>query len=276
MRCALIRYALSWLAAVAACSFAQAALAEIPQALDRATFSVGGFYPTIDTRISANGPAVAGTDLSFERDLGIDNHRALTNVRIELLLLDSQGFSVGGYQYSKSAGSTLARDIEFGGNEYNASAFVEARLRLQTYNAAWHWWFAPTVEDVVGVGLGAAYYDLKGTIDGGITVNDHSATAHGEAEGNAIAPLLMLGWRHAFSESLRTYAYFSGVRKPSGKLTGHLVNGTLGMEYYPWRNLGFALEYSANNLDLKAEKASWEGRASMHFYGPSAFVRLRF
>jgi hypothetical protein len=47
------------------------------------------------------------------------------------------------------------------------------------------------------------------------------------------------------------------------------------MEYYPWRNLGFALEYSANNLDLKADKESWEGRASMHFYGPSAYVRLR-
>jgi len=275
MRCALIRYLRACLAAVAACAFAQAAVADIPEALDRASFSVGGFYPTVDTRVSANGPAVAGTDLSFERDLGIDNHRGLTSVRADLLVLDSQGFSIGGYQYSKGAGSTLARDIEFGGNDYHASAFVEAHVRLQTYNAAWHWWFTPTVEDVVGVGLGAAYYDLKGVIDGGISVNDRSATAHGEAEGNAIAPLLMLGWRHAFSGNLRCYAYFSGVKKPSGTVTGHLLNGTLGMEYYPWRNLGFALEYSANNLDLKANKESWEGRASMHFYGPSLYVRLR-
>ena len=125
------------------------------------------------------------------------------------------------------------------------------------------------------MGLGAAYYDLKGVIDGGISVNGHSATAHGEAEGNAIAPLLMLGWRHAFSGNLRCYAYFSGVKRPSGTVTGHLLNGTLGMEYYPWHNLGFALEYSANNLDLKGNKESWEGRASMHFYGPSLYVRLR-
>jgi hypothetical protein len=261
---------------VAACAFAQAASADVPEALDRASLSVGGFYPTIDTSVSANGPVVRGTDVNFEHDLGLDNHRTLTNVRLELLVLDSQGFSIGGYQYSKHAGVALARDIEFDGNEYHTSAFVDAGLRLQVYNAAWHWWFTPTVQDVVGIGLGAAYYDLKGTIDGGITVNDHSATAHGEAEGNAVAPLLMLGWRHAFSEDLRGYAYFSGVRKPSGTLTGHLLNGTLGMEYYLWRNLGFALEYSANNLDLKADKASWEGRASVHFYGPSAFVRLRF
>ncbi|HET7778626.1 MAG TPA: hypothetical protein VFL07_08750 [Rudaea sp.] len=271
-----MRHTLPWLAAVATCTFAQVATAEIPEALDRASASFGVFYPTVDARISANGPAVAGNDLSFERDLGIDNTRALTNVRLELLILDSQGFSIGGYQYSKGAGTSIARDFEFGGDAYHASAFVKARLRLQTYNAAWHWWFSPTVEDVVGIGLGAAYYDLKGTIDGGISVNDQSLTAHGEAGASAVAPLLTLGWRHAFSPNWRGYADFSGIRKPSGTLTGHLLNGTLGMEYYLWRNLGFALEYSANNLDLKAEKASWEGRARIHFYGPSAFVRLRW
>src|SRR5882757_6963674 len=109
---AAMKHTLAWLSAVAACAFAQGAVADIPEALDRASLSVGAFYPTVDTRISANGPAVAGTDLSFERDLGIDNHRALTNVRLELLVLDSQGFSVGGYEYSKGAGTSLARDIE--------------------------------------------------------------------------------------------------------------------------------------------------------------------
>ena len=262
--------------AAAALASAGVACADVPEPLDRVAISFGGFYPNVDARVSANGTAVAGTDVNFQKDLGLDNQRTLTSARIELLVFDSQGFSIGGYQYSKHAGKTLQRDIVFDGNEYDASAFVQARLRLQTVDAAWHWWFAPGAHDVVGVGLGAAWYDLKGTIDGGISVNGSTVSARGEAEGNAAAPLLTLGWRHAFSESLRGYADFSGVRKPSGTLTGHLVNGTLGMEYYPWRNLGIALEYSANNLDLKADKASWEGRARIHFHGPAAFVRLRF
>jgi len=276
MRCKPIRSAPAWLAAAAACAFSQAAIAEIPEALDRASISFGGFYPVVDTRVQANGPGLAGSEVSFEHDLGIDNHRTLTTGRLELLVLDSQGFSISGYQYSKGAGTSLARDIEFDGSVYHASAFVEARVRLQILNAAWHWWFAPSAHDVVGVGLGAAYYSLNGTIDGGVSVNADSLSAHGEAGADAVAPLLTLGWRHAFSPNWRGYADFSGVRKPSGVLTGHLVNGTLGTEYYPWHNLGFALEYSANNLDLKAEKASWEGRARIHFYGPSAFVRLRW
>ena len=262
--------------AVAACAPAAAALADVPLALDRVSLSLGGFYPSVDTRVSANGPQVAGTDVSFQRDLGLDKHRALASVRLDLLVFDSQGFSISGYQYSKHAGATLTRSIQFDGNQYDASAFVEAGLRLQTWNAAWHWWLAPTARDVIGAGLGAAYYDLKGTIAGAISVNGTTASASGAAEGSAVAPLLTLGWRHAFAQNFRGYADFSGVRKPSGTFTGHLLNSTLGLEYYPWTNLGIALEYSANDLDLKADKASWEGRARIHFHGPAAFVRLRF
>jgi hypothetical protein len=265
-----------WFGAIASCALIAAARADVPAALDRASISLGGFYPVVDARLSANGSAAAGSDVNFERDLALDNHRTLTSGRLELLVFDSQGFSIGGYQYSKHAGAMLARDIQFDGNDYHASAFVQARLRLETYNAAWHWWFAPTAQDALGVGLGAAYYDLKGTIDGGVSLNGAAATAHGEAEGNAIAPLLELGWRHAFSENLRGYIDLAGVRKPSGTLTGHLMNATLGAEYYLWHNLGFAVEYSASDLDLKADKTSWEGRARIRFHGPSVFVRARF
>jgi hypothetical protein len=263
-------------AALVFCVTVSIARADVPEALDRVNLSVGGFYPIVDAKVSANGPAVSGTDVDFEHDLGLDKHRTLANVRLEFLVFDSQGFSISGYQYSKTARATLARDLTFGGNDYDINAFVEAGLRLYTYNAAWHWWFAPDAHDVFGIGLGATYYDLKGTIDGGLSVNGNSGSARGEAEGSAVAPLLTLGWRHAFSDRLRGYVDFAGVRKPSGTLTGHLLNATLGMEYYVLQNLGMALEYSSNDLDLKADKDSWQGRARIHFHGPAAFVRMRF
>jgi hypothetical protein len=262
--------------ATALVALAPIASADVPEALDRATVSLGEFYPTLDTRVSANGPNLAGSDVDFQHDLGLDNHRSLPSVRLDFLVFDNQGFSIGGYRYSKQAATSLSRDIVFDGNEYAVDAHVQARLTLDIVDAAWHWWFTLDPQDVVGLGLGAAYYDLSGSIEGAISVNDGSASARGGAEADAIAPLLTLGWRHAFTEDFRAYADFSGVRKPSGALTGHLVNGTLGLEYYPWRNLGVALEYSANNLDLKADKASWEGRARIHFHGPAAFVRLRW
>ena len=261
---------------VTACAFAGAACAEVPLPLDRVSLSLGGFYPTVDARVQASSPDIDGTDVNFQRDLGLGKRQTLPNFRLDFLVFDNQGFSFGGYEYSRHAAASLVRDIQFDGNQYDTSAFVQARLRLQTFNGTWHWWFSPTATDVLGVGLGAAYYDLRGSIEGSVTVNGDNASARGEADASAIAPLLTLGWRHAFSDSLRLYADFSGVRKPSGAVTGHLINGNLGIEYFPWRNAGFALEYNANNLDLKADKQSWEGRARIHFHGPAAFVRMRF
>jgi hypothetical protein len=262
--------------AVAACAFSAAVVADVPLPLDRVALSLGGFYPTVDARVSANGPAVAGTDVNFQRDLNLEKNQTLPSVRLDFLVFDNQGFSIAGYQYSRHASAMLTRNIEFDGNEYDASAFVEARLRLNTIFGNWHWWFAPTQADVLGIGLGAAYYDLKGSINASAGLNGNTASGRGEAEGSAVAPLVTLGWRHAFGERMRIYADFSGVRKPSGALTGHLLNGTVGMEYFPWQNAGVALEYNANDLDLKADKESWEGRARIHFRGPAAFLRLRF
>jgi hypothetical protein len=250
--------------------------AQVPEPLDRINLALGVFHPTVDTRLSANGSDLAGSDVDFQSDLGLDKHRTLPNIRLEFLAFDSQGFSIGGYEYSRHSSTTLARDIRFGGIDYSVDAAVQGELRLRVVHAAWHWWFAPDPQDAVGVGIGGAWYDLVGSIDGSVSVNGGSAASRASAEGSAVAPMLTLGWRHSFSSQLRCYADVSGVRKPSGSLTGTLLNGTVGLEYYPWDNLGVALEYSANNLDLKADKESWEGRARIHFYGPAAFLRLRF
>lgn len=257
-------------------ALAQYSRADIPLALDRFSAAFGGFYPSVDTRVSLSGPQLAGLPIDFERSESLDNHRTLPNLHVEWLVFDSQGFSIGGYQYSKTEGTRFTRDFEFDGSDYHVDAHAEAGLRIYTYNAAWHWWFAPSAHDVIGAGLGAVYYKIKGMLSAGIAVNDASIAGSTSAETSAVAPLLTLAWRHAFSENLRAYVDCSGVRKSFGTVTGHLVNATVGAEWYPFHNLGFALEYSSNALSLKATKQEWQARASIDFRGPAAFVRMRF
>ncbi len=243
--------------------------------LDRVSLWLGGFYPKIDARVSANGPDSSGTEVDFRRDLGLDKHRVLSNVRFDFLVFDNQGFSIGGYHYSRFASTSLARDIRYAGIDYRADASIGARLSLRTLDASWHWWFSPTPRDAVGFGLGVAYYDLHGIIDGRLAVNGNSASARGEAQGSAFAPMLTIGWKHAFTDRFRTFADVSGVRKVGGRFSGHLLNARVGFEYFPWQNVGMALEYDSSDLDVKADKDSWQGRARLRFQGPAAFVRLR-
>ena len=89
-----------WLASLWLAALAPAALADVPLPLDRFNLAVGGFYPVVDARLSAAGPPIAGNDIDFEKDLGLDKHRTLPSLHIEWLVFDSQGFAIGGYQYS--------------------------------------------------------------------------------------------------------------------------------------------------------------------------------
>jgi hypothetical protein len=120
------------------------------------------------------------------------------------------------------------------------------------------------------------YYKIHGSISGTVTIEGVGVSGYGKAGDDAAAPIATLGWRHAFSPDLRLYADLSGVWKDGGNIRGHQVNGMLGAEYFPWRNLGFALEYDANDLTLKSDRDTWSGRAHIKFYGPAAYVRARF
>src|SRR5690242_8795237 len=96
--------------ALALSAFAASVRAEIPAPLDRLSISFGDFYPTVEARVAANGPGVLGSDVDFQRDLGQSEHRSLPAFRVDALLFDNQGISVGGYVYSKHASAKLERD----------------------------------------------------------------------------------------------------------------------------------------------------------------------
>jgi hypothetical protein len=255
---------------------APVAVADVPEPLDRLSVAIGGYYPTVDSAVTANSASVKGTTVNFQKDLNLDNHRTLPTGRIDFLVFDNQGFSISGYQYSRSAGTMLSRDVEFDGDHFQVGADIMAHLRIEVLTGAWHWWFTPTAQDVLGFGLGAVYYDVHGSIGGTLSVANASISGSGAAGDDVLAPLATFAWRHAFSHDMRAYAELSGVWKDGGNIRGHQANGIVGMDYFPWRNLGFALEYDANDLTLKSDRNTWDGKAQIKFYGPAAFVRARF
>lgn len=63
------------------------------------------------------------------------------------------------------------------------------------------------------------------------------------------APELQLGWRHAFTNDLRMYFNASGVKK-NGHLSGHIYDAALGLEWFPFHNLGFGAEYDYTRIKI--------------------------
>jgi len=245
--------------------------------LDKTSVWLGGFQARSDTTLSAKGRfeqySAAGS-VNLEDDLGLDQVQPVSHARVDFLLDESHGFSVDYFGYRRSNRSTLSRDIEFNGQIYQADAELLGQFDYDFGSAAYRWWFGQGAT-AYGLGLGVAYYRVRTLLEGAVSVDDESLRASTRSSDDALAPLLALGWRHGFSDSLRIYADLSGVAKGGSGLSGHIVDAAVGLEWFPFRRAGLALEYGATTIRLDRRKHGVDGRLDLDLEGPSVFLRLR-
>lgn len=246
-------------------------------ALDRVSVWAGAFLASSDTTVSATGRAEgysASGRFNLERDLGLDGSSPVAHARVEWLLGRSHGFSVDVFGFERSNRVSLARDIEYDGQLYQASASVAAGLDYRFSSAAYRWWFGEA-DTVWGLGLGAAHYRVQTWLEAEARLDDDSVRARADSEDAAWAPLLAVGWRHAVSPRLRLYADSSGVAKKGGPLQGHIVHTAAGLEWFPTRRVGIAAEYGATHIRLDRRRDAFDARLDLKLRGPSVFLRLR-
>lgn len=256
---------------------APAVQAEKPMALDRFYLSLGAYQADSDADARIDGSnGVIGTDVNFEDDFGLTKDRTVGRVRFGFLVGDSQGIEVDGYRFHRSASERLSRSITYDGSVFNVDAEVYGRLNLDFASVAWRWWVPAGDRDVWGIGLGGGYYRIAGEVAGVGSLNGNVQQLDLSDSASAWAPLVELGWRHAFSESSRLYADIAGVKKNNGSLQGHIYNLSLGYEYFPWQNVGFGVEYGAQRIKLEAQKRNFDGELNVRLSGPSVFLKGRW
>ena len=248
---------------------AATARAEPSPALDRVSVSVGAF--SADPRINI------GADTQFGR---IDapeskqSHTTIPRVQADLLIGDRHGLAFDYYRYDKSYTPTLSGETTINGQPVTGTATANADLQLDLAKLAYKWWLG-SGNDTFGIGLGAAYYhaNLEGTATG--LVNGETASARDSFSEHAFAPLLEVGWRHAFTPDLRMYAEASGIKKNGGRINGHIYGGNIGVEWFPFKNVGFVADYGISKIKLRRDSER-TADLNVRLTGPSAYVKVRF
>lgn len=245
------------------------AWADPSPALDRFSLSAGGFYA--DPRVQLDANTSNGRVSTPSDDL---SHATLPRVKASVLLGDSQGLDFDYYRYDKSynpsvSGSTIANGVPLSG-----TATLNGNLRLDLAQLAYKWWIGHG-DDVFGIGAGAAYYraEVGGTVSG--TVNGISGSTSASASDSTYAPLLELGWRHAFSPDLRMYADASGVKKNGGRVNGHIYGGDLGVEWFFAKNVGVTADYAVSKIAINHDGGNNDS-LDVRLSGPSVFLKVRF
>ncbi len=273
---ALSRFRRSHLWTIPLLLVSSASFADVSPALDRFNLSLGGYYANTDTTLGASDRnGLLKGSVNLEHDLGFDDSKTVPRAKLDFLIGDHQGFSFDYFSINRTRSKTLSDSISYGGNDYSASATVRGKLNFDFGSAAYRWWFG-SGNDVFGLGVGAAYYRVSAGISGIATLNGDSAEASTDYSKTAGAPLLQIGWRHAFNDSWRMYFDASGVKKNGGDLNGHIYNAALGLEWYPWKNVGIGAEYAYTRIKLNDREDDYNANLDLKLHGPSAFVKFRF
>ncbi|WP_137174023.1 hypothetical protein [Massilia sp. HP4] len=251
------------------------AQAQQSPALDRISISAGAFRAEPKIHI--------GGDTNYGRvdtpDEKIDDV-TLPRVKAEVLIGDSHGLSFDYFRFDEDWAGTASGDTVYEGRPVAGTISADADLRLEMARFSYKWWLGKE-KNAFGIGLGAAYLRAKisGSAEANLSasnpVENYSFSGSASGSDSVWAPTVELAWRHSLNEQWRVYAEGSGIKKNGGTVEGHVWNGSVGVEWFPHKNVGLVVDYNVQKIDLH-RNGDRTADLDLKLKGPSAFVKVRF
>lgn len=245
------------------------ASAELSPALDRASISAGVFRA--DPKVDAALYTQYGNLESGYIGLGTET---MPRVKADMMIFDSQGLSFDYYQYKHGYTGAIANNTNVIGTSLTTTGNANLDIKLDFAKLEYKWWFG-SGNTVMGLGAGAAYYKVSLSANATASINGSSTSISSEYNDDAVAPLLGIGVRHAISPDLRLFADASGVTQSRGRLSGVIYNAAVGVELFPFKNVGVVFDYSLSQIDLTRHDVV-DVNFKLKLQGPSALVKVRF
>lgn len=261
----------------------QCAFAEVDNALDNVSVSVGAFSSSTNAKLRADGTTTGtGTEIDFDRDLDQGGTKALPFFAATWRPWDHHEFEFNYYTNSNSSTRTLTRDITFNDKTYIAGAQLGSKFSTDAGSIVYRYWAWTDENAAFGISAGLQWYsftlDLNGTAgvvgpDGSVT---QTATVHAKASSTLPDPSLGLSYRYQMVDWARLVADGGGFKIKIDNVDATLYNARLGVEFYPWTNFGIVTQYSYNKIDADVSRTSFLGNANFDFSGFQVLLKARF
>jgi hypothetical protein len=245
------------------------AWADMSPALERFTISAGVL--SADPKINVSLNTAYGNLGSGDVGLG---QETMPRIKANLMLFDNQGLSFDFYQYKHSYTGSMGNSTSINNTPVVTGVNANLDLNLDFAKLAYRYWIG-SGNTVVGLGAGAAYYKLDLKANASASFNNSTSSIQDNYKDSAVAPLLEVAVRHAINPDLRLFADASGMKKSGGRLNGDIYNATVGVEWFPAKNVGVVLDYGVSQINLN-RLDTVDVNFKLKVQGPSTFVKVRY
>ncbi len=258
------------LSAIAPCALAQ-------HADDRGWFHIAGYRPTIESIARADLLATdrPGTEVRFEDELGLADRKTLPWIQAGARLGDRWRLELEYFSLRRSGSRTLAREIDWGGTVFPATADVSSSFDSDILRASVGYSFVRSANAELGGVLGLHTTRFRIGLATQASVGDTRGSGQSEAE-DATVPLPTIGLygTSRFGENWFVAGRVDYFNLRFGDYEGGLVNAMAALGYRLTDRFSVSAGYRYVDYSLDVDRTNWRGSVDYRFSGPFVSLQL--
>lgn len=252
----------------------------------RFELALSAYQPSFDTRVRLDSAEFGeGTDLDFERDLGIEDDATELRAELTIRLAPRFRLAVDRVEFSRSGSNALGRAVQFGDVIYAASAALSSEVESSHTGVALRCSFVRAPAADVAVSVGVSQLEVSARVAGRAT-----ATANGfpvgalevAEEGEASGPVPLGGLHAAFWFGERVRLRLDGRYLDVSELfddeewSGSMTEYAVEIHWFvlPWLAVGGG--WAGTAIDVDFDDGDLAGSFDYDFDGFRAGVTLAF
>jgi hypothetical protein len=235
---------------------------------DTFRLGIGAFWPQIDLTARVDG-SEPGKEIDFDEAFNISDNQTSASLDFRWRFGEKWSFWGQVWGTDNSGKATLEEDYQWQDVVFKQGTFAETGVDLEIVRAFFGRKFDLAPHHEFGLGLGVHWMNLETFIEGEIIIDDDS-TDFQRVSTSADFPLPNLGAWYLYSWSPKWVleARLDWLSVTIGDYSGSIWDAQLGINYQPFKHVGFGLSYKTFQLDVDIDKSTWRGSAQYDQHGP--------
>jgi hypothetical protein len=245
--------------------------AKVP-ALDKVNLSLGIAIPDNSTTISFDN----NSDIDFEKDVGLESDELVGQFGFTWRPWENHQFGLT-YFNNSAENTKQVTGVEWNDVVYNGT--VKLENEMDSYDISYIWWWKNEENWAFGPRIGLTWMNFDAEIDlliddNGDPVVDDSFNRSGSTD--IPAPTIGAAWRWSFADNWRLKLDAGYMSAEIGDFDGDALILGGGVEWFPWENWGFSLNFMTLGIDVNTVENDFNGDLDVTMNNYNFGIMYRF
>lgn len=250
---------------------------------DRWTVSAGYFAPDLETTlIVTDENQIVGTGISFENNLGLDDSKGTALIGIDWRFAKRHLVSYRYFDLSRSGTTTDSTvTIAVGEEIFDVTLPIQSFFDITANELSYSYSLLFDEKKELAVGIGLSVQDLALGLQGTASSPQPGAIIDSRLDSTAPLPTLNVGFNYAFTDSWIFVSRLGWLAVDADfgadeKLSGQIINATIGVAWHAFKNVGFFARYQVFDVDVDYLEEGALFAIDYDYRGPVVGVDVRF